>query len=612
MENGAKSMTRPKKTDMGYRMVRKQYFQLVPYQVLLIVVNAVNGIVDSIFASNIIGQTAMTAIGMFGPFNHFLYAVSMMLVSGSQILCGRYMGKNRDRELQNVFSVDLSFSFAISAMTALLMAVGAGLNWTRLFAPAGPERIALNDYFFGQAIGIPGLILGQQLFAFLSMENQTRRTMAASLTCVVSNAVADFLFIYVLKMGVFGLALGTAVSEWVFFGILAIRYIQGKSEMKFSLEGLDLGEIKNIALLGYPGSLSRFVEMFRCFVVNALLLKYVGTVGLSSFAASNSVMAIFWSLPFGMMAVDRMLLSFSAGEEDREGIVTIMRVITRWGLLLVLGVAAALSVMAEPVTRLFFRDPTDPVYGLTVMGLRILPFCMPFSVVNQAFSVYAQIMEKKLFSTVVPILNGAVHVIVFSLLLIPVIGMTGLYIANILNGVFCLLVVVAFAAAQLKRLPKNLTDLLAFPEGFGVSEKEYLEFSVKEEKEISAIAERVEQFCLERGIDRRRATFSGLAMEEMAGNTFARGFAADRQKARLEIRVTHKENDVILRLRYNGIPFNPSEQVNPVQNGGGEAQMLMDSAKDVQYQAAIMLARGITQEIRYKNVLGLNNLQIRI
>ena len=101
-------------------------------------------------------------------------------------------------------------------------------------------------------------------------------------------------------------------------------------------------------------------------------------------------------------------------------------------------------------------------------------------------------------------------------------------------------------------------------------------------------------------------------MEEMAGNTFARGFAADRQKARLEIRVTHKENDVILRLRYNGIPFNPSEQVNPVQNGGGEAQMLMDSAKDVQYQAAIMLARGITQEIRYKNVLGLNNLQIRI
>ena len=56
----------------GYRMVRKQYFQLMPYQVLLIVVNAVNGIVDGIFASNLIGQTAMSAIGLFGPLNHFL------------------------------------------------------------------------------------------------------------------------------------------------------------------------------------------------------------------------------------------------------------------------------------------------------------------------------------------------------------------------------------------------------------------------------------------------------------------------------------------------------------------------------------------------------------
>ena len=94
----------------GTQIIRRQYFQLLPYQVLLIVINAVNGIVDGVFASNVIGKTAMTAIGMFGPFNHLLYALSMMLVSGSQILCGRYMGKNQGRELRNVFSVDLALS----------------------------------------------------------------------------------------------------------------------------------------------------------------------------------------------------------------------------------------------------------------------------------------------------------------------------------------------------------------------------------------------------------------------------------------------------------------------------------------------------------------------
>ena len=344
--------------------------------------------VDGVVASNGIGQTAMTAIGMFGPFNHLLYAISMMLVSGSQILCGRYIGKDRKQELRNAFSVDLAVSGLISAAIALLM--------------------------------------------------------------------------------------------------------------------------------------------------------------------------------------------------------------------------------AEPLTRLFFRDPLDPVYGMTVTGLRMLPFCMPFSVVNQAISVYAQIMQKKLFSTVLPVPNGAVHVVRFSFLLIPVIGMTGLYAANLLNGVCCLLVAAVFAASEIRRLPRNLTDLLAFPKGFGVREEDYLEFSVTEEKDVPTVAQRVERFCLDRGVDRRRAVFSGLATEEMAGNFCLR--SADLRHWRcLEIRVTPLGEDVMMRLRDNGVSFNPQEEIetkDPCKDVG--VQILLDSAKEVQHRMGIMVTRGISQEIRYRNVLGMNVLMIRI
>ena len=412
-------------SDAGLKLVRRQYFQLIPYQVLLIVVNAVNGIVDGIVASNLIGKTAMTAIGMFGPFNHLLYAVSMMLVSGAQILCGRYMGKNQGKEMRNTFTVDLVLSMLISMITMGLMIAGALLNWTRVFGVNEQELAALNSYFLGQAIGIPGLVLGQQLFAFLSMENETRRTTTATLFCVFSNVVFDILFVYVMHLGTFGLALGTAVSVWCFFGIMALWYLRNKPQMLLSPKEIDWNEAKNIVVLGYPGSISRFVEMFRCIIVNGLILQYVGSVGLSSFAASNSVMAIFWSLPFGMFAVQRMLHSVSIGEEDRKGTLDIMHVITRWGALFVLCVAIAVCLLAEPFTRLFFQDPADPVYGMTVMALRILPFCMVFSVIGAAFSIYAQIIQDKLFATLYPILDGAVHVVIFSFLLIPVMGMNG-------------------------------------------------------------------------------------------------------------------------------------------------------------------------------------------
>ncbi len=75
-----------KKSSSEYRLLTGLFLRLLPYQVMLLIISAVNGIVDSLYASNAINQSAMTAIGLFGPLNHFLYAAAIMFVSGSQIL----------------------------------------------------------------------------------------------------------------------------------------------------------------------------------------------------------------------------------------------------------------------------------------------------------------------------------------------------------------------------------------------------------------------------------------------------------------------------------------------------------------------------------------------
>ena len=148
------------------------FFRLLPYQVLLVVISAINGIVDGLYASNAIGKTAMSAIGLYGPLNHFLYAASIMLVSGSQMLYGRYLVKDRAK-IQSVFSVDLAVSAGLGILTAALLALGTVTGATRVLVTEAADLLMLNQYILGQAVGIPALILGQQLFAFLSLETQT-------------------------------------------------------------------------------------------------------------------------------------------------------------------------------------------------------------------------------------------------------------------------------------------------------------------------------------------------------------------------------------------------------------------------------------------------------
>ena len=599
-----------------YEITRQQFLRLLPYQLVMVAVGSLNGIVNSIVASNMIGNDAMSAIGMFAPLNHLIYAISITMVSGSQILYGRYIARNQEQELNNVFSVNQIFALIISLLLSLILVIGVQMDASKLFVSTEEEINAFNAYFLGMAIGIPGLIMGQQLFAFISLENRSGWTLAASLVCAVSNVGLDLLFVGGLGMGSFGLALATSLSSWAFFFVLASYFFLKKSFIRFSGKGLRVREFGPMVRLGYPGSVSRFAEMIRSFIVNALILSYVGTVGLSSFAASNSLLAVFWSLPFGMMAVTRMLLSISVGAEDRKGTIINMYTSLRWGVLIQVIVSALIIALAVPFTRIFFQDPTEPVFQMTVMAFRLLPICMPLSVISLTFLCYYQTMEKKVFATILPIMDGLVYVALFSLILMPHMGMNGLYLANILNGAGCCLLIVLFAVFALKRLPRNLDDLLAMPKDFGCSEENSLEFTVNTVEDVVSVSRRVEEFCLDRGVDKRRSMFAGLALEEMAGNVVEHGFEKDNKQHTVDIRVSIKDEDVILQVTDNCIPFNPGDRVKIEQPADGVSNLgikkVLSEAKSTKYLVGIPLAYNISKDVNYKNILGLNVLTITL
>ncbi len=588
-----------KKNSSEYKLLSGLFFKLLPFQVLLLIITSINGIVDSLYASNKIGETAMGAIGLFGPLNHFLYAASIMFVGGSTVLYGRYLAREREK-INHLFTVLLVISAGLGVLTSALLALGVTTGATVIFIKTQPDLQMLNDYILGQAVGIPALIVGQQLFSFMSLENRRKWTMTASVICFLVNVLCDHLFIVTFSMGTFGLGLATSISEWVFLAALGVYYLLGKSEWKFSLKGCDWHDAPQIVKLGYSGALSRFVEMFRCLIVNSLILQYVGSVGVSSFAASNSVLAVCWPVVFGMAAVARMLFSISLGEEDRRSIVDIMKIVMTKGMVIVLVMVAGLILLAEPLTQLFFRDPSDPIYGYTVMGFRLLPLCMPLALWSLVYVPYAQGAERKVISVVLPVVDGMVGVVICSLFLIPAMQMNGLYLSNILNGFICAAVILIGAWIVLKRFPRSLEDLMAIPERIGVGPEDRIDISVTEIGEVTSVSQQIGEFCKQRGIDARRSFIASLCMEEMAGNIVEHGFTKDRKKHSADIRVVHKNGTVILRIRDNCVAFDPAKRLRMMEKS--------ENGKNV----GIKLVYGIASEVNYQNLLGLNVLTMRI
>ena len=582
------------------KVVTRLMFRLLPIQIFLAAVGSVNGIVSSYFASNYVGVDAMSAVGLYSPISMFLNSVSLIMVGGSVILCGKYLGRNRQDDLQRVFSLALFLAPMLAAVLTVLFLFFGLFDLTGILTGDEKVRLLFNRYLLGQAIGLIPLLLGNAIVPFLSIESKSRHTMFASLIYILANIIFNFLFVQLLHMEAFGLALASSLGLWFFLAVEVQPFLAGKTHLRIRLQKLRWKDAFLLYKTGLPGAASNSYQTLRGFIVNYLLDVFVGSVGISAFAAANNLLSIFWSVPVGMMAVSRLLFSVSIGEEDRQTLTDVMRVMFRRFLPLMGAICVLLVLCAEPLTRIFFRDPAEPVYMMTVWGLRLLPLCMPLSIILMHFISYSQSFGRTGLVYLLAALDGVICVAGFTALLIRFIGMNSVYISNFLNDVVTTLVIVGYAWIKKKRFPRNMDELMVVPDDFGARADERLDLSVRSMEDVVSVAERVQTFCLARGVDARRAYLAGLSMEEMAGNVVDHGFRKDKKSHSVDVRVVHKDDVVILRIKDDCVPFDP-----------GERQQLTEG-DDITKNIGIRMVFKIARDVQYQNILGLNVLTISI
>ena len=154
----------------------------------------------------------MSAVGLYGPINQLVVSISTVLVGDSTILCGKYIGQNRQNSVQNVFSLNMLVSIAVGVIFTTFCLLLGVFDLTGLLVSDAKVRPLFNQYLIGQAIGILPLMLSNSFAAFLSLENKGRRTVIASISYIIANILLNFLFVYVFQLQAFGLALASSLG----------------------------------------------------------------------------------------------------------------------------------------------------------------------------------------------------------------------------------------------------------------------------------------------------------------------------------------------------------------------------------------------------------------
>ena len=588
------------KYNANTKMLSKVMLRLLPLQVLLAAVGAVNGIVSSLFATNFVGESAMSAVTLYFPINILISSVGAMMIGGASILCGKYLGRNEQDKLQIVFTVDLLVSFVLAIVFMIILIAMGIFGAPSFFTDDEAVKPLFNSYLIGQAVGIIPFLLGNQFSAFLSLENKARRTIVASIVYIIVNIILNFVLVKVLSLQALGLALASSLGMWIFMMIQAHYFIWKDTAFKFKLKCLNMKMAGSIIKVGAPGALTNGYQTIRGLAVNKLITMYVGSVGLSALGACNNMLAIFWAIPAGMQAVTRMIISISLGEEDRETLKDVLKVTLSKYIPIMCAVCAVLIALSNIMAGFFYHDHTSQAYQLTVWGFRLLPICMPLAVLALFFECYAQTYGKQILIHLMSLCDGVVFVTLFTALLIRSTGMNGVYLANVINGFAVILIFVIYSIIKNKGLTKSLEKFLVIPKDFGVSRDHRLDLSVLNMDDVISVSEKIMNFCMDQGIDRRRSYIAGLSMEEMAGNVVEHGFGLDKKKHSIDIRVVNKGGKLFLRIKDDCMTFDPKDKMGKMEDDG--------SFKNIGIKMIINMA----EEVDYQSILGMNVLTINV
>ncbi len=281
-------------------------------------INSLINIMDT-FMTGKLGAQSVTAVGLsnqiFFLFNLCCFGIS----SGASVFMAQYWG---NRDVKGVRRV-LGLAVISAEFFALLFFVLARYIPGSLLGIYSKDAdvIALGEsylvvvsisYFFTAFVNVFNIAL--------KAIGRAAQPMFTTLVSLISNVVLNYIFIFVMHLGVKGAAYGTVCARSIEFALqLSLIFIRrlpvlGRPRDYMSA---DLAFIKHYFVIAMPVFLNEFIWALGTTIYN-VAYKYSGTIAQAAIQVSSSVQNLFIVAGMGFGTAVGIILSNSLGAGDRE------------------------------------------------------------------------------------------------------------------------------------------------------------------------------------------------------------------------------------------------------------------------------------------------------
>lgn len=561
-------------------------------------VSVIGMMVDGVIIGRYLGTDRIAAYGLISPVLVIISLIGALLSSGAVTNISQYVAKGEKDKIDRVFSMTVIEGILIFVVVSFV--IWNGRNWLcALLGAVGTSEFLkplMIDYLKGLIPCFPIIILSEFLSHTMQLEGNRKFPMIGIFIMFIADIVLDLANVYIVKWDMFGMALATSISYFCSCIVYILHFVSKKSNIVFRFRGLPWKQAGTLLVMGLPSALGRLCNALRSTLINYILVTFASSVAVAAFSVNNSAGNLMNAVGNGVAGACLMLAGLFVADKDEAGLKNLLKNGIKYAFFISCGVGALFFIFSSQIAGLFLTGDMEAVREAAVV-IKCYAVYVPFFAVNALFYNYLQGIQNTRYASILTVLCNGGLIVVVAFILGSRMGTMGVWISFPIGGFLGFLSVVAAAWIYQGHLPRGIASFAFLPKGISIPKENMIENSITEKEQVSVFAEEVDNFCMTKRNDRRKALFASLCVEEMVNNIFEHGFERNKNPS-VDVRIVKQQDDFIIRIRDNGIPFNPKEYYELVHD------------EDVTAHIGIRMVFREAKSVTYTNTMNTNNLII--
>lgn len=326
-------------------------------------------IVDSIIVGQLVGSSALAAIGATNSLTFLFFALCNGFGSGGGIIVSQSFGRGDTSEVKNCI--------ANTGYIMILLPLVVGIM---AFLTAGPTLKLLNtpqDIFAEAKAYLQIMSIGLLFVSVYNYVSSMMRALGDSRTplyflifsCIL-NAILDLLFVYTFKMGVIGAGIATLISQFI-SNLLCLFYaFKFNPYFRFRKEHLriNMNVIVKTVKLGFPLSLQFSLIAISCMALQRVVNSF-GPIAVAAFTATGRIEQVIHQPYQTLSAALSTFTGQNYGAEKKDRIIKGYRKAMIMMAIFTLVMIPIIQFFGEAITAIFVRDTEVIEMGATAMRI---------------------------------------------------------------------------------------------------------------------------------------------------------------------------------------------------------------------------------------------------